>query len=617
MVNKKRHRTRQTGKRLVILSLLLFIFQISALLSYADDIIDKRVRTLLAKMTLLEKIGQMTQVDTSYMQNPADVKKYFIGSLLSGGNTSPAEGNGPSDWVNYTSYYQSYALQTRLKIPILYGIDAVHGNARILGAVVFPHNAGMGATRDPGLVEKAARITALESASLGINWVFAPCVAVARDKRWGRTYESYSEDPELVALLGSAAVRGFQGSDNSDSSSVLACPKHYLADGGTFYGTGITGILDRGDARVKEDVLRSIFLKPYIEAIKAGAESIMVSYSSVNGEKMHGNKKWLTDVLKGELQFGGFLVSDWQAIEDLPGKYLDQVTESINAGIDMVMVPDKYELFIATVEKAVKEGKISPERIDDAAARILRVKYEMGLFDHPHGNIGAVREFGSKKHREIARQAVRESIVLLKNVNKALPLAKSIKHLVVLGPKADNIGAQCGGWTINWQGSLTSQQTGTTILKAVKNTVSKKTEVTYVTDLKDISSGKVKNIDAFLIVIGEKPYAEMLGDSTTPIPEYDDMDLIDQLQNKDIPTIVVILSGRPVVTSLFDEKCQALLAAWLPGTEGQGVADVLFGDYNPTGKLPFTWPKDDKFWNANTGDTKIDVLYPYGYGLSY
>ncbi|MFN3699381.1 MAG: glycoside hydrolase family 3 N-terminal domain-containing protein, partial [Dictyoglomus sp.] len=476
---------------IILLSFINFIFS-------SEETIDERVERLLSQMTLEEKVGQMTQVDSSYIRDLQDIKRYFIGSVLSGGNSGPSNPT-PKNWADYVDRFQYYALQTRLKIPILYGIDAVHGNAKVYSAVVFPHNIGLGCTRNEKIVEECARITAIETCAVGIRWSFAPCVAVVQDIRWGRSYESFSEDPNLVALLGSAVVRGFQGRSLKNKDSILACPKHFVGDGGTKFGTGINGFLDQGDTRISEKELREIHLKPYISAIESGAKSIMVSFSSWNGVKMHANKYLLTDVLKKELKFDGFLVSDWKAIEQLPGDYENQVAMSINAGIDMVMVPDDYVRFISTLKSCVQKGKVPMSRIDDAVRRILRVKFLLGLFENPYANRDLINKIGSKEHREVARRAVRESIVLLQNKNKILPLSKNLKHICIVGSKANDIGSQCGGWTISWQGQKGSITVGTTILEAIKKSVSRNTKVSF----SPYGDNIPKDVDVIIAVVGE------------------------------------------------------------------------------------------------------------------
>ncbi|HWD94177.1 MAG TPA: glycoside hydrolase family 3 N-terminal domain-containing protein [Verrucomicrobiae bacterium] len=573
---------------------------------------DDQTEKLLAQMTLDEKIGQMTQADMLALKDKGDVQKYFLGSVLSGGSSDPKEGNSPRAWLNAVEEFRAEALKTRLKIPLLYGIDAVHGHNNIDGAVIFPHNIGLGAAHDPALVERAERVVAQEILGTGIQWAFAPCVAVAQNERWGRTYESFGDSPDLVSPLGVAAVRGLQTGGLGGSEAVLACVKHFIGDGGTENGK------DQGNDVCDEATLRKLFLPPYVEAVKAGAGSIMVSYSSWNGTKMHGNKYLLTDVLKGELGFKGFLVSDWAAIDQISKDYKKDVEVSINAGLDMVMVPNgpgernSYVDFITDLKELVNEGKVPQSRIDDAVRRILRVKCEMGLFDKTATDPTLTEAIGSEAHREVARECVRESLVLLKNENATLPLSKKIKRLVVVGPAADDLGRQCGGWTIGWQGATGKVTSGgTTILAAIHNTVSKDTEVVFSADASD-----TKGADAIVAVVGEMPYAEMKGDSKEPRLSAADTALIEKAKAAGAPVVTLIFSGRPLILGAELEATDALVAAWLPGTEGQGVADVLFGDYKPEGKLPRNWPRDA----AQLAGYSIDManpLFARGFGLTY
>lgn len=576
--------------------------------AWAESNIDVRVDNLLSQMTLDEKIGQMVQVDSAAITNVADVQTYFMGSVLSGGNSDPAAGNTPQDWLDMVSRFEAPALQTRLKIPLLYGIDAVHGHNNIDGAVLFPHNIGMGATRDPQLVESEDRVTAEEIAGTGINWAFAPCIAVASNERWGRTYESYGENPALVSELGAAAIRGFQGDDLSASpTSILACAKHFLADGGTTNG------FDEGNTICDESTLRKIYLRPYRSAVKAGAQSIMVSFSSWNGKKMSANKYLLTGVLKGELGFKGFLVSDWAAIDQISPSFKTDIEQSINAGLDMVMIPygpghsHNYIEFINDLKQLVAEGKVPQSRIDDATRRILRVKFEMGLFDRPATDPALTAAIGSAEHRAVARQAVRESLVLLENKNHALPLSKNLARLAVIGSAADDLGQQCGGWTISWQGSHGDvTHGGTTILAAIRQTVSLQTRVIYSSDATNL-----ENPDAIIVVVGESPYAEMFGDRTNVDLSASDTALISRAKSYGVPVITVLLSGRPLVLNSALDDSSAFVAAWLPGTEGLGVTDVLFGDYKFHGKLPRTWPGGDI-----TANDPPKPIFKYGYGLT-
>ena len=579
---------------------------------------DPQVNALLAKMNLDEKVGQMTQPDQLFLKSDEDIAKYYLGSVLSGGDSDPKDGNSLEAWTNLIDRYLKRSLETRLAIPLLYGVDAVHGHNNVLGAVVFPHDIGLGAARNPVLIEKIARITALEVRATGINWGFAPCVAVPRDIRWGRTYEGYADEPDGVKELGAAAVRGLQGDDLSDPLSILACAKHYVGDGGTAYGSSKIGphLLDQGDTRLDEQALRAIHLQGYITAIRAGVGSIMPSYTSWNGLKCSGNRRLLTEILKDELGFEGFLISDYGAIDGLPGDYKHKIAMSINAGMDMVMVPERYQEFIARLKEAAGDGTVPMERIDDAVRRVLRVKIAMGLMDKNHSQLAdrkLWKQFGSPEHRAVARDAVRQSLVLLKNEHRALPLAKTARRIHVAGKNADDIGNQCGGWTITWQGG-SGQVTpgGTTILQAVRKAASQQTKVTFAVDGKG-----AEGADVGVVVIGEKPYAETNGDRRELNLAPEDVAAVDNMKSAGIPVVVVLVSGRPMVLGNVLDKADAFVAAWLPGTEGDGVADVLFGDYKPTGKLSFSWPRSIAQVGVHRGDANYDPLFAYGYGLSY
>lgn len=579
---------------------------------------DPRVDSLLALMTLEEKVGQMTQADQEFLVTDEHVRDYMLGSLLSGGGSDPPT-NSFQDWRALYEGYQARAMETRLRIPLLYGVDAVHGHSNVVGAVIFPHNIGLGATRNPSLVEEVARVTALETRATGINWAFAPCVAVPRDDRWGRTYEGYAEDPELVAELGAAAVRGLQGGDLSDPHRVVASAKHFVGDGGTALGTGWPRdgepLLDRGDVRMSEEELRRIHMQGYVTAIREGVATIMPSYSSWNGEKVSGSRRLLTEILKEELGFEGFLISDFAAIDELPGDYREDIRQSITAGMDMVMVPDRYPEFYELLLDLARTGEIPSVRIDDAVRRILRVKFAAGLFDEgwsPRADRALAEVFGSDEHRRIARQAVRESLVLLKNEGPVLPLAKDAARLHVAGRGADDIGMQSGGWTIDWQGRRGAITPGTTILQGIREAVGPRTAVTYSLD----GSG-AEGADAVVVVIGEEPYAEMYGDDLHLELALEDRTAVANAARAGVPVVVVLLSGRPLILGDVLEAAHALVAAWLPGTEGQGVADVLFGDHPATGRLSFTWPRSVDQHPINLGDDDYVPLFPYGFGLSF
>ncbi len=586
-------------------------------LSAADA---RRVADLVRQMTLDEKIGQMTQPDQQFLKDPADVEALFVGSLLSGGDSDPPT-NSRADWRALYERLQGRSLRTRLKIPLLYGVDAVHGHSNVLGAVIFPHNIGLGATRNAKLVEEISRITAKEIRATGINWTFAPCIAVPRDERWGRTYEGFAEDPVLVAQLGAAAVRGLQAGGLQDPRGVLACAKHFAGDGGTTWGTGMPDAksgkrypLDRGDTRGDEATLRRLFIDPYIPAIQSGVGSIMVTYNSWDGLKASGHRGLLTDVLKKELGFEGFLISDYDAIDELPGDYRSDIRESVNAGMDMFMVPEKYREFITTLKALVEANEVPMTRIDDAVTRILRVKAAMGLLA-PGWTVRVdpelEREFGSEAHRRVARQAVAESLVLLKNDGGRLPIAGA-KRIHVAGRTADDIGAQSGGWTITWQGQRGPVTTGTTILEGIRRAAGPNTQVTFAAD----GSG-AKGADLAIVVVGEDPYAEFLGDRESLVLAEADQKAIAAASEAGVPVVTILISGRPVILGSALESSAAVLAAWLPGSEGDGVADVLFGKQAPTGKLPFTWPRSMEQIPINVGDKSYDPLFPFGFGLSY
>jgi beta-glucosidase len=584
--------------RMFLLSVVMSIFVLMA----ADKPVplssfDAKAKTLLAQMTLDEKIGQMTQADQMFLKDPSDVETYFLGSILSGGDSDPKAGNSRGAWTDLAATIQGHATKTRLKIPLLYGVDAVHGHNNVLGAVIFPHNIGLGATRNAALVEQIGRITAEEVRATGIQWVFAPCVTVPQDIRWGRTYEGFSEDPKLVAELGAASVRGLQGNGLGDPHGVLACAKHYVGDGGTTFGTGGFGknILDQGDMRVDETTLRRIHLQGYLTTVPAGVGTIMPSYNSWNGVKVSGSKHLLTEVLKQEIGFEGFLISDYNAVDQITKDYKTAIGISINAGMDMVMVPEHYREFIKDLKELVNEGTVPMSRIDEAVTRILRVKFAMGL-ENPRFQSGGGTSlnpptdqsrysFGTSEHRAVARQAVRESLVLLKNENHTLPLQKSAR-INVTGKNADDIGNQCGGWTITWQGkSGATTPGGTTILAALRKT----------------GIVTAEKADVGVVVIGETPYAEGLGDRKELALDPADIAAVRKMKSTGVKVVVIVISGRPLVLDPILDQADAIIAAWLPGTEGDGITDVLFGSYKPNGKLSFTWPSQFK----------------YGYGLTY
>jgi beta-glucosidase len=568
--------------------------------------VASRVADLISRMTLDEKIGQMAQADRGYLTAASDLATYGLGSLLSGGGSAPTP-NTAQSWADMYDNYQSIALTSRLGIPLIYGIDAVHGHNNVYGATIFPHNIGLGATRNPALIQQVGAVTASEVAGTGIDWTFAPCLCVARNERWGRTYESFGEHPEIAQSM-TTIITGFQGSSLNGPGSILATAKHYVGDGGT------TGGDDQGNTQISEAELRAIHLPPFVDAIKKGVGSVMISYSSWNGQKMHGQKYLITDVLKGELGFTGFVVSDWAGINQLPGDYPTQVRTSINAGIDMVMLPDNYKTFISTLRNEVNVGSVPITRIDDAVKRILTKKFELGLFERPYTDRTYTATVGSAAHRAVARDAVRQSLVVLKNQNNILPLPKTLNKVFVAGKNAHDIGNQSGGWTISWQGSSGSITPGTTILNGIKAAVSPGTTVTY--DRR--GTGIDKTYAVAIVVIGETPYAEGQGDRPSSLGlDNEDKSTLDKIKRAGVPVVTVLVSGRPIIITDRLVNWQAFVAAWLPGTEGNGVADVLFGDYKPTGKLPMSWPRSETQIPINTGDPVYDPLFPYGFGLTY
>ncbi|TMR29586.1 beta-glucosidase [Actinomadura geliboluensis] len=568
--------------------------------------VQDRVDDLLDRMSLADKLGQMTQPERRYV-TPDEVTRYRIGSVLSSGGSAP-EPNTPESWADMYDGLQRAALAGPLRVPLMYGVDAVHGHNNMVGATIFPHNIGLGATRDPALVRKIGAATAAEMAGTGVDWDFAPCVCVARDDRWGRTYESFGEVPELATMM-TTVIDGLQGDELGGPTSVLATAKHYVGDGGTEGGD------DRGDVRLPEKELRAVHLPPFQAAVKRGVGSVMISYSSWNGLKMHQNKYLITDVLKGELGFGGFVVSDYNGIDEIDGKpgfTKDEVAAAINAGIDMVMVPTEWRRFIDYLRDEVKNGDVPMERIDDANRRILTKKFELGLFEEPMADRSHLKTVGSAAHRALARRAVAESQVLLKNDDDVLPLDDDDK-VFVAGRSADDIGMQSGGWTITWQGKPGPITPGTTILDGIRKAADADATVTYSKD----GSGIDPSYDAAIAVVGETPYAEYHGDRTDGLGLDDaDRKTIDRLRDVGVPVVVVLVSGRPLDVAEDLPKWDALVAAWLPGTEGQGVADVLYGDADPRGKLPVTWMRSGGQEPINRGDGK-KPLFPFGYGLTY
>lgn len=566
-----------------------------------------RVNDLLSRMSLDEKIGQMTQAERNAVSN-AQVTQFRLGSLLSGGGSAPSPNNATS-WANMYDSFQNAALATPLGVPLIYGVDAVHGHNNVVGATIFPHNIGLGATRNPGLVQDIARATALEVSATGIDWNFAPCLCVARNDRWGRTYEAFGETPEIVSSM-ATAVNGYQGASLSAPGSVLATAKHFIGDGGTTNG------VDQGNTQITEAELRSIHLPPFREAITRGVGSVMITYSSWNGVKAHGHQFLITTLLKGELGFSGIVVSDWNGIDQIDGAggfTAAEVRTAINAGIDMVMVPDQWQSFISLLRTEVQAGRVQMSRIDDAVRRILTKKFQLGLFERPLTDRSFLSTVGSAAHRTLARRAVRESQVVLKNAGNILPLATAGSRIFVAGKNADNIGHQSGGWTIAWQGGSGPITPGTTILQGIRNTVGGSSVVTFSAN----GSGINNTYNVAIAVVGETPYTEGVGDRPGSMSlDADDLNTITTLRNAGVPVVVVLVSGRPMDISAQLGNWNALVAAWLPGTEGQGVADILFGVAQPTGKLPMTWMNSVSQQPINAGDGKVP-LFALGFGLTY
>ncbi|KAL8166738.1 hypothetical protein V2J09_008237 [Rumex salicifolius] len=578
--------------------------------------VNVRVRDLLGRMTLEEKLGQMTQIDREFAT--VDIMKTnFIGSVLSGGGSTPLPQASSADWANMVNDLQKGALASRLGIPMIYGIDAIHGHNNVYNATIFPHNID--------LVKRIGAATALEVRATGIQYTFAPCIAVCRDPRWGRCYESYSEDHKVVQQM-TDIIYGLQGENPKSGKSVpyvggkdkvAACAKHFVGDGGTTNG------VNENNTVIDWHGLLGIHMPAYDDAIIKGISTVMVSYSSYNGVKMHANRDLVTGFLKNTLKFKGFVISDWQGIDKLTtpfhANYTYSVLAGIQAGIDMVMVPYNFTEFITDLQYLVKNNFIPMSRIDDAVERILLVKFTMGLFENPLSDLSLANELGSQPHRDLAREAVRKSLVLLKNGKSAntplLPLPKKASKILVSGSHADNLGYQCGGWTINWQGfSGNSVTRGTTILSAIKSAVDPSTEVVF-SENPDPNFVKSSNFSYAIIVVGELPYAETAGDS-------DFLEMIDpgpQVINNTcgaVKCVVVIVSGRPLVIEPYLASMDALVAAWLPGSEGQGVADVLFGDYPLTGKLSRTWFKTVDQLPMNVGDSHYDPLFAFGSGIT-
>ena len=594
--------------------------------------VEARVEDLLKRMTLDEKIGQMTQVEKNSIAH-GDITKYFIGSILSGGGGSPAS-NTPQAWYEMVEGFQLEALDTRLSIPMIYGVDAVHGHGNLLNATIFPHNIGLGAANDPALMEKIGRATAEEILATGIPWNFSPVIAVVQDVRWGRTYEGFGEDTALVTSLGTAYIKGMQTLVASDAATpgqsifTLATPKHFLGDGATIWGSSRTERyeLDQGNMQVPEEVVRELYLPPYQSAVDAGALNVMTSFSSWKGTKMHAEQYLVNEVLKDELGFNGFIVSDWQAMDQIyPDDYYASIVTSVNAGVDMNMVPYDYITFIDTMKTAVNNGDIPESRVDEAVRRILRVKFALGLFERPMPDVKYQATVRSREHLDLARQAVRESLVLLKNENNVLPLSKDTPVIFVAGEGANNIGLQSGGWTLEWQGKKGNDNEGTTIFSGLRSAVNAGSQIEFNRDgdfseFKD-AAGNPLLADVGIVVLAENPYAEGVGDRANISLTNQELELVSAVKEQSKSVVVILLSGRPRVITNGLPLAEAWVAAWLPGTEGAGIADVLFGDFPFTGKTAYSWPRSNEQLPININNsadkTGCDApLFPFGYGLT-
>jgi len=671
-------------------TIVLNLFLIININSCSNAKIEKNkfINNLIGQMTIEEKVGQMTQIDKRMLDSDDDISKYFIGSLLSGGGSVPDD-NTPKGWVNMINGYQKKALSTRLQIPLIYGIDAVHGHSNVVGATIFPHNIGLGCANDPDLIYDVNQATAIEVAATGLHWTFSPCITIPRDDRWGRQYEGFSESPQLVSSLTVSAIKGYEDRlDLFNGRKIAACAKHFLGDGGTTWESGEHNEggrvykIDRGDTRLTEDEIRKIHLPPYLKALKAGVKTIMISFNSWNGVQCHGNKFLINDLLKQELGFEGFVITDWAGIDAIPGDYKSDIITSINAGIDMVMVPgslfgnNHYKTFLKLLIESINDGSISKSRIDDAVRRILSVKYDLELFEKPYGKLEYTKLVGAENHRKIARKAVKKSMVLLKNDNGVLPLLKS-SDFILVGSGVNNIGIQNGGWTVEWQGRMTPdflildknndgqiklkevlsyfrsiydekydsgaakgffrsidingngavdkseflkhkgrssfQPSGTTILEAINQIVkSNNGAATYDPFANNLSEG-----NTIIAVVSEHPYTEGFGDDAGIGLSSFDIDVLEKCYKSGNKIIVVMLSGRPLIIEKHINNWDGFIAAWLPGMAGEGVVDVLFGDYKPTGKLSFSWPRNISQVPVNIGDKNYDPLYPFGFGLSY
>lgn len=580
---------------------------------------DERVADLLSYMTLTEKIGQMALVEKNSLRELEDVADYGLGGLLSGFGGKPDD-NTPNGWKNMVETFVSQSHTSRLSIPVLYGIDAIHGHSNIPGATVFPHFIGLGATGDETLVEAVARATADELLATGIRWSYSPTYDMPTDIRWGRTYETFSDDPTLVSKLGSAYLRGLQENqaEAGGTIAVLATPKHYLGAGSMVWNTSSNENfkIDQGTTPPDEEKLRRDYLPPFAEAVGSGAMSVMAGLNTWGDTKIAASSYLLSNVLKDELGFKGFVVSDWYGVYEIPGGNYRAAVTAINAGVDMVMLPFDYEEFIGNVRRAVRNGDIAEERINDAVARILTTKFQLGLFDNASATTTELSAIGSDAHRALAREAVAKSLVQLKDTNNLLPIRANVRTIRVAGSAADNVGKQSGAWTVEWQGVDGNWLPGaTSILAGLQATAPLGTTIEFEQNANFASN--TPKADIGIAIVGEAPYAEGWGDSEEPSLNAEDIEAINKLKAVSDAVVVVLVTGRPLIITEQITDWDAVVVAWLPGSEGAGVADMLFGQKPFTGKLPLPWPASIKQLPIENGTTKDGTapLFPRYFGL--
>ena len=595
-----------------------------------DPALEAHIASLLSRLTLEEKVAQMVQADIQSV-TPEDVRQYRLGSVLNGGGSFPnaAKTATVADWLALADAFYDASTDTSLggaAIPVIWGTDAVHGHNNVRGATLFPHNIGLGATRNPDLVQRIGEITALEVAATGIDWDFAPTLAVVRDDHWGRTYEGYSEDPEIVREYAGRMVTGLQGLSSSadflGAGRVIATAKHYVGDGGT------DGGVDRGDNLSTERQILEIHAQGYLSALGAGAQTVMASYNSWRGQKLHGHRYLLTDVLRGRLGFDGFVIGDWNGHAEVPGCSNESCPQAIEAGVDMIMVPQDWKAFLENTVRQVRAGELDESRIDEAVRRILRVKALAGMFTKGRPSsrpfAGDASLVGAEEHRRVARQAVRQSLVLLKNTGGLLPLARGL-NVLVAGNGAHEISRQTGGWSVTWQGTETTNDDfpgATSIFSGISEAVAAGGRHATLS----VDGAFDERPDVAIVVFGEDPYAEMMGNieslsfsATYPGP----LALLRRLKEQGIPVVSVFLSGRPLWVNPELNASTAFVAAWLPGSEGGGIADVLFRDpqgnvqHDFVGALSYSWPMEPDQSPLNRGDADYRPLFPYGFGLTY